>query len=712
MNPDVFSVITQERSEDRRLHLGEFRRILALAWPFRGKLALGLVATLLFASLHTVSIGSVLPVFKLLLEQEGVHDWVNRVIAGDRLDLELAPVTDPAAPTLCVTRIGGDNPLYGAGLREFQRIRDAAGRGAAEFLGVLADAPPGTSFSVLEEEAGADSARPLRRFTLQPGEVGTGLRLLRWVSSLIPRQEDGDKLRTLLRILIGLTILIVAANAFRYAGEVLVSEAILRVMMDLRALLYVRTLHLPMGFFSARPTADIVARFVQDVQEVQRGLLTLFGKILREPLRALFILGLAFTLDWRMTLTIVIVGPVTVGRRVKKANRKLLQAYGAMIGALTASLQNLRIVKAYTAEDQERKRLWGVDLRVFRQQFKLAKLQAFISPMMETLAIIVGSLVTLWLASRVLNHELSPSGFATLGLALTVLFDPLRKVSDVYVRVQRATAGLERIFQVIDRPVESDLADSNVELKRLERSIDYCNVVFTYPGAETPVLKDVSLSIRQGETVAIVGPNGCGKTTLVSMLPRFFNPDSGEIRYDGVDLRQATLESLRAQISLVTQEAIVFAGTPVENIAYGVGSADRSRAEDAARRAYADEFIRKIPGGYEAVLGERGTTLSGGQQQRLAIARAIFRDAPILVFDEATSQIDTESEQKIQNALREFSQGRTTLIIAHRLSTIQFASRIIVMDAGRVIDSGSHKELFDRCPLYRNLCETQFVTSP
>jgi ABC-type multidrug transport system fused ATPase/permease subunit len=295
---------------------------------------------------------------------------------------------------------------------------------------------------------------------------------------------------------------------------------------------------------------------------------------------------------------------------------------------------------------------------------------------------------------------------------LAMLFDPLRKLTDVYVRVQRSTAGAERIFHVIDQPTESDLNTAHVELKPLERGIEFVDVSFTYPGAHEPAVKNVSLSIQKGESVAIVGPNGSGKTTLMSMLPRFFNPDSGEIRYDGVNVREATLQSLRQQIGVVSQEAIVFAGTPIENIAYGIAAPDEERVHAAAGRAFADEFIRNIPGGYETDLGERGTTLSGGQRQRLAIARAIFRDAPVLIFDEATSQIDTESEQKIQNALKEFSKGRTTFIIAHRLSTIQFANRIIVLDEGQVVDTGTHKELFDRCPLYRNLCETQFVTEP
>ena len=713
MNPQLLSVDAQQPPPKSRFSLQEFKRVLLLTWPYRKTLAVGLLSTIVFAALHTASIAGVFPVFKILLEQEGLRGWVDRTIAGQRLAVEFAQPTD--STNLVVVKVDKDAPAYVQGIRPGDVITDTRGRSVSELLDELASAGPDTVVPVLVDPQGEQ-----RRVELKPAESKLTHRTARRITSFISGKADTDqgKLRTLIHILTALIVVVLVANVFRYFGEVLVAKGVLGSMIDLRAQLYERTLHLPMSFFSGQPTSDLVTHFVQDVQEIQRGLMTFFGKFIREPLRAVLILAWAFTLDWRITLAMVIVAPITVavfwavGRSVKKANRKLLQGYGNMIGALTASFQNLRIVKAYTAEEHERRRLRKVDLKMFKQQLKLAKLQAFVSPMIETLAVTAGSIVTVWLAGRVLQQELSISMFVTLGVTLSILFDPLRKLTDVYVRVQRSTAGAERIFHVIDQPIETDLTTSKVELKPLEKSIELVGVSFTYPGAETPALRDVSLSIHKGETLAIVGPNGCGKTTLVSMLPCLFTPDSGEVRYDGIDIREVTLKSLRRQIGLVSQEAIVFAGTPVENIAYGEAQPDRRLAEDAARRAHADGFIRSIPGGYEADLGERGTTLSGGQRQRLAIARAVFRNAPILIFDEATSQIDTESELKIQNAVREFSKDRTTLIIAHRLSTIQFASRIIVMDAGRIIDTGTHKDLFARCPLYRSLCETQFVTEP
>lgn len=709
MNPTLIAVEAKANTPQARFRGRELVRLISLTCRYRVTLGLGLLATVVFAGLHTVSIGAAFPVFKLLLEEEGLHDWADRTIAGGRLGIEFAiPTPDEKLRLLSV---GSDSPLYAEGLRAGDRIWNPEGGNAVQLLRDLAGAETGEGITVL-----TDSGARSRTVALSPGAPDAPLRILRWTASRIPQSVGQDKLRALTYLMVGLVVVIFLANVFRYLGEVLIAEAVLRAMVRLRSDLYERTLHLPMSFFFSQSTSDLVGRFVQDVQEVQRGMLTLFSKFIREPLRVVLVLGLALALDWRLTLMVGVVTPIIVvvfwriGRSVKKSNRKLLQAYGHMIGALTASLQNLRVVKIFCAETQERERLRMVDLNVLKQQLRLAKLQALVSPLTETVAVVAGSFMTVWLASRVLSHELSISTFAMLGVTLSVLFDPLRRLSDVYVRVQRANAGAERIFQVIDQPTETELTAGDVALRPLERAIVYDNVSFTYPGSRTPAIRNASLEIRKGETVAIVGPNGCGKTTLVSMLPRLIAPDTGEIRFDGIDIQTATLGSLRRQIGVVTQEAVVFEGTPAQNIAYGQSPDDQQRIRDAADRASADEFIRNIPLGYQASLAERGTSLSGGERQRLAIARAIFRDAPILIFDEATSQIDSESELKIQTALRAFSRGRTTLIIAHRLSTIQFADRIIVMDSGRIVDSGTHRELFDRCHLYHNLCETQFVT--
>lgn len=698
MDPRLINIDDTQRAPGRRFNTREFWRLVAMAKPYRRYLVVGLLCTVFFAGLQTTGIGGAFPVFQILLEEEGLHGWVDRIVAGERLDTGFAPVTNEGL--VRVIKVSPDGAGHAAGLRVGDELRDPQGRSIKIVLAELAEGKPVSATA-------AD--RPM---TLTPHEPEIQYAAIRWLSDFIPPDSSQTKLRTLIYIVCVLVALGIVSNIFRYVGETMIAHAVLTTLLDLRDRLYEHILRLPMSFFATSPTADLVTRFVQDIQEVQRGFTTLFGKFIREPLRAVFLIGWALALDWRITLTVALVVPAAiatfwaVGRSVKKANKKLLQAYGAMISALTASLQNLRVVKAYTAEEQERKRLDDVDRRVFRQQLKLAKLDAFLSPMMEILAVISGSLLTIWLASQVIDHKLSLSVFASLSLTLSMVFDPLRKMSDVYIRIQRATAAAERIFQVLDQPHEST-GVSGQRVSALAQAIELSNVTFRYPGAAVDALTDVSLVVARGETVALVGPNGCGKTTLVSLLPRFFDPQSGSVRYDGINLRHADLKSLREQFGLVTQEAVIFEGTPLENIAYGSDSRDRPRVEGAARRAYAEEFIRNLPGGFDASIAERGTSLSGGQRQRLAIARAIHRDAPILIFDEATSQVDSESELKIQTAIRDFAKGRTTIIIAHRLSTIQFADRIVVMESGRIIDSGAHRELFDRCTLYRTLCQTQ-----
>ncbi len=716
MNKTILTIDEKAKRAPERFRAKAFRRLIGLCLYYKTTLVLGLMCTVAFACLHTVSIGAAFPIFKILLEEEGLQGWSNRMLAGQRLEADLSIPGDSG--DVRIIKLHSDSPLYELGLRSGDRIWDPAHRPATEWFAEIAHLDNNTSIQLQADALELETTLSSRSLTVPVTSLDSAYQLFRWGTSFIPGDSHQDKLFILKSLLIGLIGIVVLANIFRYFGEVMIARSILRAMMQLRTELYAHTLQLPMSFFAGRPTSDLVGRFVQDMQEVQRGMLTFFSKFIREPLRAVFILSGALILDWQLTLTVLTIGPVLVlifwqvGRRVKKSNRKLLEAYGQMIGALTASLQNLRVVKAYTAELHERNQLLRVDRQVFKQQFKLAKMQALVSPLIETIAVFAGSLLALWLAMRVLNAELSISKFMLLGVALSLLFDPFRKLSDVYVRVQRATAGADRIFQIIDQPIEQVAGDDRIELSPLKDRIEFEHVTFTYPGSETPAIQDVNLTIQRGETVAIVGPNGSGKTTLVSLLPRLYDPQSGSIRYDGVNIKESSLLSLRQQIGLVSQDAIVFAATPLENIAYGAPQCNEQKAIDAAQRAYADEFIKNIPGGYTSDLGERGSTLSGGQRQRLAIARAIFRNAPILIFDEATSQIDTESELKIQNALQEFAKDRTTLIIAHRLSTIQFADRIVVMETGRVIDVGNHQELFNRCDVYRNLCETQFITEP
>ncbi len=710
MSKTQVSIEQKAERGGERFRVGPFKRVIMLTWQFKRPLIIGLAATVLYACLHTASIGAAFPVFKILLEEEGLQGWVDRSLAGTRLGAAFAP--PGGGQQLLLIKVDSDSELSEAGLNAGSVLLPPGNEPIAAWLHDVAFAKEDTPFEVGYVVDAKAASAPVQTLTLSVRALEGFDAVAYRAARMLPAGIDQDKVGSLKTILIALIAAVILANVFRYVGEVFVAKGVLLAMMDLRSQLYERSLLLPLAFFSGRPTADIVGRFVQDIQEVQRGMLSLFAKFIREPLRAVFILTLALALDWRLTLTIIVVGPLAlaifwrIGKRVKNANRKLLVAYGAMIDALTTSLQNLRVVKAYTAEAHERRKLKTVDFRIYRQQLKLARLQALGGPLMESVAAVAASLVIVWLASQVMDHHLSMSKFAALGVTLSMLFDPMRKLTEVYVRLIRASAGAERVFQVLDAPVESSRASTL--LTNTHEGIAFDHVSFTYPGAEQPALHDINLKITAGETLAVVGPNGSGKTTLAALLPRMFDPTEGRISIDRVDLIDFDLSSLRGAIALVSQDAIIFAGTPLENITYGVDAPDRERAIEAARRAHADEFISALPGGYDSNLGERGTTLSGGQRQRIAIARAIYRHSPILIFDEATSQIDSESEKKIQTVLREFSKDRTTIMIAHRLSTIQFADRVVVLEGGRLIDSGTHQELYRRCGLYRTLCETQF----
>lgn len=725
MDPVLITADDKHRAPAGRLMTPEFRRMVALVWPHRRFLVIGLVGSIIYGMLHSVSIVGVLPVLKVMLTEEGLHGWVDHSITHYRMKTDLA--WERGALRVRTPYVPADPTVRGLHERDrvesFRLLFDDAQAGNAtdqpiEDAAVLqervAHTSRATGIEVLVEPAdGAIGERQTVRVQLR--DASFKWRAIRSAASVIPRAvEPRDRVRTLIWVLAGVVIVAILSNVARFFAEYYLSIGVFRGVMDLRRTLYRKVLRLPMDFFST-DVSDIVSRFVQDAQEIQRGLLALYGKLLCEPVKAVFLLVAALWLDARLTLALLVVAPVAmllfwiVGRKIRKANKRLLQAYGLMIGALSSTLHAIGVVKSYGAERIERKRLWRIDRKMFVHLLRIARLEAFLKPLLEVLAIVGIAGVTIWLGAQVIMLHVQLEDFVTLVLLLGMLIDPLRKLSDVYPRVMRSGAAALRIFDVVDAPEETELHKGAVELMPLADAIVFDKVSFTYPNTTTPALREVSLTIARGESVAIVGANGSGKTTITRLISRFYDPQSGTVAIDGVDLRKATLRSLRRQISIVTQDPVVFAMTLAENIAYGARHPDEQRVMDAARRAHADEFIRARPEGYEEVAGERGSTLSGGQRQRLCIARAIYRDAPIFIFDEATSQIDSESEQKIQDAVRELAAHRTTILIAHRLSTIRFAKRIIVMEGGRVIDTGTHEELLERCGVYQTLCKTQLV---
>ena len=508
----------------------------------------------------------------------------------------------------------------------------------------------------------------------------------------------------------------VLRDVLRFCQEYLVRSVVLRAIMDMRCENYNVALRLPATFFAREGTSDTTSRFIQDTGEVTRGMTTLFGKTLVEPAKAIASLTMALILSWKMTLLAMLIGPPAyflirqLGRTMKKATRRALEGWSSMLAVLEETLSGIRVVKAYTMEGVERRRFFQVNRRLLKQQKRIARTEAIVAPSIEAMGITAAMVAVGVAGHSVLNGQLDTEIFIGWMALLVAMFDPIRKLAKVSTTFQRADAAAIRIFQLQDQEQEKRIKNAP-NLPVHADSIEFRNVSFRYPNTDEDTLRDINLNIAHDETIAVVGPNGSGKTTLVSLLPRLIDPTEGQILIDGCDVCAHSLKSLRKQISVVTQETILFNASIADNIAYGTRKPGMDAVLAAAKRAFIDEFISDLPDGYDTMVGQRGATLSGGQRQRITIARAILRDPAILIFDEAMSQIDSESEHKIHEAMEEFSAGRTTLLIAHRFATVLSADRIVVIDGGKISDIGPHAELLERCKLYKHLYDTQFVDS-
>ena len=517
----------------------------------------------------------------------------------------------------------------------------------------------------------------------------------------------------IIAIVVAVTI---ARDLLRFIQEYLVLTTVYRGAMDLRCDNYDIVLRLPVTYFSEKGTSDTMSRFIQDTNVLVRGQVTLFGKTLVEPAKAIGSLGMALIFSWKLTLLALIAGPPayllirTLGKAMKKASKKALQSWSSMLGVLEETLLGIRVVKAYTMESSERKRFMNVNRDLFKQQRRMSRINAATAPAIEAMGIIAGMAAVAIAGHMVLNEGMETSRFIGLMGALFAMFDPVRKLAKVSMRFQESDAAGARIFELHDQEIEKSPPGAP-QLPRHAKAIEFRDVCFRYPNTTADVLVDINLKVNFGETVAIVGPNGCGKTTLVSLVPRLLDCRAGAVLIDGQDVSKVSIRSLRRQIGLVTQDSVLFNATIAENISYGKRRPSEQEILDAAKKAFVDEFVRQMPDGYETMVGEHGATLSGGQKQRISIARAIVRDPAILIFDEAMSQVDSDSERRIHQAMEQFSRGRTTLLIAHRFATVLSADRIVVMNDGRIDDVGTHEQLLQRCQLYQHLYRTQFVDS-
>jgi ATP-binding cassette, subfamily B, bacterial MsbA len=487
-----------------------------------------------------------------------------------------------------------------------------------------------------------------------------------------------------------------------YFSAYLMADVGQRVVRDLRNLLHRHILGQSAGFFARRTTGQLLSRVTNDVGQVQHAVSQTIGDLLQESLALVGYAALLFYYDAGLALVCITGAPLVVyplaqlGRRLRKTTRRSQEALEHLSHVSMETYTGHRIVKAFGAEEREGERFARASEGLYRTNMKVTRIVSILPPLMELLGGL-GIAVALWYGSREISEgRLTPGEFTSFIAALLLMYGPVKKLSRVNASLQQAIAAAERIFEVLDRHTEVKEKPGARPLPPFSSTIEFRDVVFQYDDGHRPILRNVSFSVQAGAMVAIVGRSGAGKTTLVNLLPRFYDVTGGAILIDGVDVRDVTLASLRAQIGIVTQETILFDETIARNIAYGMPAASDGEIEAAARAANAHEFIAQLPEGYQSTIGERGQRLSGGQRQRLAIARAILKNSPILILDEATSALDSESELLVQNALANLMLDRTSFVIAHRLSTIRRADAIIVLERGQVVEIGRHDELLAR----------------
>jgi subfamily B ATP-binding cassette protein MsbA len=486
------------------------------------------------------------------------------------------------------------------------------------------------------------------------------------------------------------------------------------VVRDLRNLLYSKIIEQSMAFFTRTSTGRLMSTVTSDIERIQFAVSQTAADFLKQSFTLIGLLGVLFYVDWKLALGSLILVPLVVfpahniGRYIRISSRSSQDKMAELNNVLQETFSGIRIVKAFGMERMEVEKFKAATRRLLRVSLRWVRAQAATSPIMEVLGAITVAGILLYARNEIMHHAQTTGGFVAFLYALIKTYEPIKRLTGVHNAAAQAVGASEQVFHYLDLHPDIHDEPGASTLPPFEREIEFENVDFDYEES-LPLLRNIDLRIRKGEVVAIVGSSGAGKTTLASLIPRFFDVTRGRLLIDGHDVRYLKLDSLRAQIGIVTQETILFNDTVYNNICYGSQLASEEAAREAARAALAEEFILEMPEGYQTVIGERGQRLSGGQRQRIAIARALLKNPPILILDEATSELDTESELLVQRALANLMQGRTVLVIAHRLSTVRRAERIIVLDHGTITEVGSHEDLVSRGGMYQKLHELQFV---
>lgn len=533
-----------------------------------------------------------------------------------------------------------------------------------------------------------------------------------------PAFDDGlaqKNMDALLWVAIAAASVLTIKGAGRYIQNYFMRYCALKVLETLRNELYDKMICLPMKFFEKEQIGSLMSRIIQDVMLIRASLPSAV-MLARQLLTVVGLVGYTFYLDWRLACWALLGLPVAVvpiaifGRKLRKLGRKNQVKLADISIFLQEVFSGIRVVKAFHTEKTEGKNFRKENSRLVRIAIKEVILSELSSPVMDMVGGIGAAIVLLAGGMRVVDGAMTVGELVSFLTALGLLYSPVKKLNSAYMDIQRALAGAERVFEILDSPTISIESSGPDSLSKNLETVKFQNVTFQYDGCDTPALNGVNLTVQAGEKIAIVGPSGAGKTTFVNVIPRFYEQQQGTIRINGKDTREYSLESLRHNVAIVSQDTFLFNLSIRENIAYGQTDISQQAIEAAAKSAFAHDFITNLAEGYDTVIGERGARLSGGQKQRLTIARALVKNAPLLILDEATSALDSESEHIVQKALENLMKERTSIVIAHRLSTILSADRILVMNEGKVVAEGSHAELLNNNELYAKLYNMQFQT--
>ncbi len=651
-------------------------RALRMALKYRWSLAGSFICSILVAVFWGANLGAVYPFVEVVLNDgKTIHQWAEKRIEQASLDISTAE-------------------------SEIQKLSDeAAGANQVETASIQKDIELKESFIDDQENRIAQT---------------------QWLVPYIKKYCPNSPFETLVYIIGFLLVATFFRGIFLAANMYLVARVGQSTVLDLQNEVFQNVLGMEIGETGVKGTGDLIGRIRGETNNIGSAIMTLFGKTVREPLKMLACIAGAAYMNWRLLIFSCLVAPIAMflmyqlAKLTKRANRKAMEESARLLNRLYQALSYSRIVKAFSMEKHEQKRFETVANDVYNKSMRIQVYSAFSRMNNEVLGVSMICLSILAGGYLVLNHETHFLGVKMSKSAMTFgevmaffafligVADPLRKMADVYNQLQCGIVAADRVFPLVDQRAAVQTPAHPVSLPSYKRDIEFEKVKFEYE-SDRPILNSVSFSLQAGQSIAIIGPNGCGKSTMINLLPRFFDPKSGSIRIDGVDIRDLEIAELRKQVGYVTQQTMLFDDTIANNIRYGTPEATDLEVISASRKAHADEFVRTLSEGYDSSIGEHGGRLSGGQRQRLSLARAILKDPAILLLDEATSQIDPQSEILIHKTLAEFIKGRTTLIVTHRMSTLDLVDLILVMDEGRIVDCGTHDELFQRCDVYQRL---------